>query len=53
MKYYAVSHELSNDVWFDNIWEKKSLTVIDDVIRYLGNGALTKKWSDGFPKSFV
>ena len=28
--------------------EKLSLTVIDDVMRFLGNGALTKKWSDDF-----
>ena len=25
----------------------------DDVIWYLGNGALTKKWSDGFSKSIA
>ena len=34
--------------------EKKfSLTVIDDVIRHLGNGALEKKWSDSFSKSLA
>ena len=30
--------------------EKKSLTLIVDIIRYLGNRTLTKKWSDGFSK---
>ena len=37
------------------IFEKKvfPLTVIDAVIRYLGNEALTKKWSDGFSKSLA
>ena len=33
-------------------WKKNSLTLIDDVIRYLGNVALTKK-SDGFSKSLA
>ena len=33
--------------------KKFSLTVIDDVMRYIGNGALTKKWSDGFSKSLA
>ena len=34
--------------------KKKSFTDRDfDVIRYLGSGALTKKWSDGFSKSLV
>ena len=33
--------------------KKISLAVIDDVIWYLGNGALTKKWSDGFSKSIA
>ena len=30
-----------------------SLTVIDGVIRYLGNEAPPKKWSDGFSKSLA
>ena len=34
------------------IFEKSkfSLTVIDEVMRYLGNGTLTEKWSDVFSK---
>ena len=37
------------------IFRKKrfSLTAIDDVIWYLDNGALTKKWSNGFSKSIA
>ena len=27
-----------------------SLTMVDDAIEYLGNGVLTKRWSDGFFK---
>ena len=30
-----------------------SLTVTEDVIWYLDNGALTKKWSNGFSKSIA
>ena len=33
--------------------KKFSLTVIDDVMRYLGNRALIKKLSDGFSKSLA
>ena len=30
--------------------KKFSLTVMSDAMRYLGKGALTKKWSDDFSK---
>ena len=32
---------------------ENKLTVIDDVMKYLGNGTRTKRWSDSFWKSLA